>query len=84
MAAPNVPSIPLLSIFDVILRPGGTPVWTVLNSMFSSLNSQNLNFISTGIFGLLAIYLLWSVQKGNIKFGLRIPFIVSFHPMKKN
>lgn len=52
--------------------------------MFTSLNNQGLNFISTGIFGILTIYLLWCTQKGNIKFGLRIPFIVSFHPMKKN
>lgn len=33
-------------------------------------------------YGLFSFYLLWCVIKGNFKFGLRIPFIFSIHPMK--
>lgn len=28
--------------------------------------------------------MLWCVQKGNIKFGIRVPCCCRFHPMKKN
>jgi LMBR1 domain-containing protein 1 len=83
MGHSNVFSL-LYSLFDVVLRSGNDPVWSFLNGMFSSLNAQGLNFISTILFGVLTIYLLWCVQKGNLSVGLRIPFIVSFHPMKKN
>jgi LMBR1 domain-containing protein 1 len=46
--------------------------------------NKNITFVATGFYGLFTIYLLWCVQKGNISFGLRIPFITSFHPMKKD
>ena len=60
------------------------PVYGFVNELFASLNRQGLNFVSTGIYGVLTIYLLWCVQKGNLSFGLRIPFVTSFHPMKRN
>jgi len=34
--------------------------------------------------GFFSIYLLWCCTKGALKFGLRIPFIFSVHPMKVN
>lgn len=40
--------------------------------------------MSTGFFGVMTIFLLWCTQKGNISVGFRIPFVMSFHPMKKN
>jgi LMBR1 domain-containing protein 1 len=33
-------------------------------------------------YGIFAFYLLWCVFKGNFKFGLRIPFLFTIHPMK--
>ena len=41
-------------------------------------------FLSTFIFAYLCLYMLWSLQKGNIKFGIRIPFCCRFHPMIPN
>ena len=74
----------LCRLLDVVFRPGGVPVWTALNGLFVTLSAQGLNFISTGIFGIMTIYLLWCTQKGNISVGFRIPLVMSFHPMKKN
>lgn len=52
--------------------------------MFESLSQKGLNFLSTGIFAVLTIYLLWCTQNGTISVGFRIPLVMSFHPMKKN
>jgi hypothetical protein len=41
-------------------------------------------FIATLIYAYLILYLVWAVIKGNIKFGIRIPFLVRFYPMKPN
>ena len=56
----------------------------MLNEMFIGLENGNAGFVSTGIFAYLCLYMLWCVQKGNIKFGIRIPCCCRFHPMKKN
>jgi hypothetical protein len=32
----------------------------------------------------MSIYLIWAVQKGNINYGVQIPFLFKFHPMKVN
>lgn len=68
----------------MVLQPNDKPVWTVLDGVFASMNTGGLTFLATGLFGVLTLYLLWCVQKGNVSFGLRIPFIVTFHPMQKN
>lgn len=37
-----------------------------------------------GIYSLMVLYLQGCAVKGNIVFGVRIPFVISFHPMKKD
>ena len=32
--------------------------------------------------GIFAYYLLWATLKGNVRFGLQIPFIMKIHPME--
>ena len=46
------------------------------------LDNGNAGFLATGIFAYLCLYLVWAVQKGTVKFGLRIPCCCRFHPMK--
>ncbi|EGR30777.1 lmbr1-like conserved region family protein, putative [Ichthyophthirius multifiliis] len=62
----------------------GFPKAPFLNEMLIELESSGVSFLSTALFAFLSLYLLWCVQKGNIKFGLRIPFIFTLHPMKVN
>jgi len=41
-------------------------------------------FIAAFVFAGFALYLIWAVTKGNIKFGVRIPFCFVIHPMVKD
>jgi len=52
-----------------------------MNEMLTGLEDKNAGFLSMFIFAYLCLYMLWSVQKGNIKFGIRLPFCCKFHPM---
>jgi len=47
-------------------------------------DSLGVGFVSAGIFSILAIYLIVAVSKGNVKFGMKIPFFFTIHPMKPN
>lgn len=55
----------------------------LFNDLFIALEDANLGILNTFIFGYLTIYFLWCVQKGNIKFGMQIPFLCRFHPLKE-
>lgn len=55
-----------------------------MNELLIGLNNGNAGFIATGIFAYLCLYMLWCVQKGTVKFGIRIPCCCRFHPMKEN
>lgn len=64
---------------------GGKPLFTFLDPALVSLTSSSgLGFLAVAIYSILVLYLQGSAVKGNIVFGLRIPFIISFHPMKKD
>ena len=53
-----------------------------LNKVFNSVDSTGVSLLSVACFAFMGFYLLWCVMKGNFKFGVRIPFIFSIHPMK--
>ena len=55
----------------VIVEVNGKPVHPFLNNMLDGLVEGYVEFFSTGIFTIIALYLLWATIKGNIKFGLR-------------
>ncbi|CAD8143814.1 unnamed protein product [Paramecium octaurelia] len=71
-------------LFIVIRDSDGISASPFLNKILIGLEDGNAGFLCVGIFGFLCIYLLWCTQKGNIKFGLRIPFLFSLHIMKVN
>jgi len=61
-----------------VLRPPPSPF---LNTLFIALDSA-FGLFGTIAYGLFAFYLLWTVIKGNFKFGLQVPFLFEIHPMK--
>jgi len=65
-------------ILYVIPQP---PIYPFLNNFFIVLTNA-FGLFGTLAYGIFTFYLLWCVIKGNFKFGLRIPFIFSIHPMK--
>lgn len=48
------------------------------------MENSNAGFIATFLYSYFILYLVWAVVKGNVKFGIRIPLVVRFYPMKKN
>lgn len=60
------------------------PLIPFFNELLIGLEQKNAGFLATFIFAYLCLYMLWAVQKGNIKFGIRIPLCCRFHPMKEN
>jgi len=57
------------------------PVYGFLNLFFVVLDNT-FELFGVIAYGIFASYLLWCVFKGNFKFGLRVPFLFSIHPMK--
>lgn len=74
-----------LSIFGSIAKGAlGRPLIPFLNELLIGLDSRNAGFLSTGIFSYFCLYMLWCVQKGTVKFGIRVPCCCRLHPMKEN
>lgn len=65
-------------ILFVVIKPSPHPF---LNQFFIALDDV-FGLFGTIAYGLFSFYLLWCVIKGNFKFGLRVPFLFSIHPMK--
>jgi LMBR1 domain-containing protein 1 len=75
-------AISILWIIQVILyQAANPPISPFLNTLFIALDSA-FGLFGTVAYGLFSFYLLWTVIKGNFKFGLKIPFIFEIHPMK--
>ena len=69
-------------IFYKLLRKDGNPYNEFLNDLFVFLEFKIARFVSTILFAVISLYVLLTVLKGNIKFGLRILFFMPIHPMK--
>lgn len=83
MGAPDV-GIFLFSILSNLANGYlGRPLVPFLNELLIGLDSGNAGFLATGIFFYLCLYLIWCVQKGTVKFGMRIPGFCRFHPMRE-
>jgi len=73
----------LFSIFGNIAKGYlNRPLIPFMNELLMGLDNGNAGFIATGVFAYLCLYILWCVQKGTVKFGIRIPCCCRFHPMK--
>ncbi len=70
------------SLIHCVIYIDGFPAASFLNSILNGLQDKSsAGFVATAIFAFLAIYLIWAVTKGNLKFGIRIPFLFTLHPM---
>lgn len=75
----------LFRIFgNIAKRFTDRPLIPWLNELLIKLEEANAGFVATFVFAYFCLYMLWCVQKGNIKFGIRIPCCCRFHPMKEN
>eukprot|EP01116_Phalansterium_solitarium_P006080 TRINITY_DN18393_c0_g1_i1.p1 TRINITY_DN18393_c0_g1~~TRINITY_DN18393_c0_g1_i1.p1 ORF type:complete len:486 (+),score=22.70 TRINITY_DN18393_c0_g1_i1:154-1611(+) len=59
------------------------PIYAYLNIGFIDMDNV-FGLFGVGIYAVFAFYLLAAVIKGCFKFGMRVPFIFTIHPMKYN
>lgn len=69
-------------LVGMLIEPNGVPTAYFLNNLFNFFVENNVAFLATLFYGTFSLHMLWSTMKGNFKFGIRIPLIFSFHPMK--
>jgi len=82
MDSPNVFFYVYSTLGNIALGYFGRPLIPFLNELLIKLDEGNAGFLATGIFTYLCLYMIWCVQKGTVKLGMRIPFCCQFHPMK--
>jgi len=72
-------------LFNCIRKSNGYPVSLFLNTVLIWIDETlGVGFISTALFTALSVFLVIAVVQGNVKFGLKIPFFFTIHPMKQN
>ncbi len=79
MVLPSLNEVSL--VYLVLTNDNGFPLHPFLNKLIVYLEESYFDFVGIAVFGGLALFLIWCVMKGNIKFGTRF-LIFSFHPMK--
>lgn len=53
----------------------------LFDGVFASLNEGSGSFIASIIYGFLVVYMLTCLIKGNVIFGIKIPYVMSVHPL---
>lgn len=75
----------IIQLIGTTIRSNNKPVFTFLDNPLVNLQSTpGIGFLSVAIYAILVLYLQGCSVKGSIVFGIRIPFIISFHPMIKD
>jgi len=69
-------------VLFVVIRLKGKPVYPFLNIILVWFQDKGLGFLSTSIFSLFCLYLLWATIKGSLKFGMRLMMCFDIHPLK--
>jgi len=64
------------------MMPDGQPVSLFLNELFEAFESTGVYPLGVAFFAAFTLYLLLCVVKGCLKFGMRIFFFFSIHPMR--
>jgi len=70
-----------LQLFGSTIYINGAPAFKLLDEPFNSLNEGSGAFISSILYGILVIYMLICLIKGNVIFGIKIPYVLSIHPL---
>lgn len=74
----------IIQIFLNTIYVDSKALYPFIDNLLRDLSQSGLSIFATIIYVILMLYLQICVVKGNLVFGLRIPFILKFHPMKMN
>ncbi len=71
----------IAQIIGTTIHVNGQPAFLFLDSVLLNLSKGVASFISAILYGILVLYMSVCLIKGNIIFGIRIPFVIAFHPL---
>lgn len=83
----------LTGLFSLVwcIQLGGTtiyknkqPAFPFIDTFLVDLSAGPVNFLAVAIYSGMVLYMLLCAIKGNIVFGVRIPYVISVHTMKLN
>ncbi len=74
----------VIQLFGTTVYANGSPSFRLLDGLFASLNQGTGGFIASILYGVLVVYMLICLVKGNIIFGIKIPYVLSIHPLEIN
>lgn len=74
----------LIQLLGSTIYLNGTQAFQFLDGAFASMNEGTTGFIASILYGFLVIYMLICLIKGNVIFGIKIPYVMSIHPLEVN
>lgn len=74
----------LLQLLGSTIYIDGKQAFQLFDGVFSSLNEGSAGFIASILYGFLVVYMLICLVKGNVIFGIKIPYVMSIHPLEVN
>lgn len=74
----------LIQLIGTTIYVNQKPLLLFLDFWMANLSKGGASFVGTIIFGVMMLYMQVCLVKGNTVFGLRIPFVIKFHPLKLN
>jgi len=74
----------LIQLFGNTIHTNSEPILPFLDTIFLNLASGNISFLATILYGLMVLNMLACLIKGNVVFGIKIPYVIAFHPLQVN
>lgn len=71
----------VLQLFGTTVYINGQPAVRVMDALFDVMAEKNVGFISAIFYGVMVVYMLVCLIKGNVIFGIKIPYVLSIHPL---
>ncbi len=73
-----------VQILGTMILKNNVPLFYFIDDWLYSLSQGNASFLATIIYGVMVLYLQVCLVKGNTIFGIRVPFLIKFHPLILN
>jgi len=74
----------LIQLLGSTIHIDSAQAFQFLDGAFTSLNEGSAGFIASILYGFLVVYMLICLIKGNVIFGIKIPYVMSIHPLEAN
>lgn len=73
-----------VQMLGAVAGSGGVPLYGFVGEWMGDLAGGSASFVATLLYGIFVLYMEICLVKGNLVFGIRIPFLIKVHPMIVN